>query len=248
MEAMSDSQKTTRKTRREPSGGQLTRHRVRESIKQMILDGTNRPGTRLVQEQLAKQLNVSRGVVREALMELQASGLVQTNDNCGARVMPLDPDRLIEAFELREVMEGLAVRRCCERITVAQLRELHELVNAIDCHFHAREWRAGGLLDRQLRLRLIEIADSQMLSQLASTCMVITKFVTVEIADVAQPARAYHELLDIIASGDAEGAEQLARLRVRSNRTHVEQAMAAGTPMHWLVGGPDIPTESKSTE
>ena len=238
MNGVSDGQRAVR-----GPGGQLARHRVREMIKAKILDGTNRPGTRLVQSKLAKQMKVSRGIVREALMELQASGLVETSDNCGTRVMPLDSESLIEAFELREIMEGLAVRRCCERITVAQLRELHEMVNTIDRHFHAKEWRAGGLLDRQFRLRLFEIANSQMLSRQASSCMVSTKFVTVEIADVAKPSRDYRELLEMIASGDSERAEQLARERVRSNRRNVEQAMAAGTPMHWLVGGPDMTTE-----
>ncbi len=222
---------------------QLTRHRVRESIKQMILDGANPPGQRLVQEHLARQFSVSRGIVREALMELQAGGWVQTTDNCGSKVTPLDPDRIEEAYELRELMEGLASRRCCERITLAQLRELHEMTDAMDRHFHAGEWREGGQLDRKFHLRLVEIAASQMLSQLAAGFLAVTKFVTAEIKDLNEPARNNRKLLEVIASGDSAAAERIAKEHVRSNRNNVESALAAGKPLHWLAAG----TKSKSS-
>jgi DNA-binding GntR family transcriptional regulator len=220
------------------AGRQLARCRVRDSIKQMILDGVSRPGQRLVQQRLAKQFNVSRGIVREALMELQAGGWVQSTDNCGSKVTPLDADRIVEAYELREVLEGLAARRCCERITVAQLRELHELIDAMDRHFHAGEWRKGGQLDQEFHLRLIEIANSQMLSQLAAGFLAVTKFVTAEIKDLDAPAINHRQLLDTIASGDSAAAERTAHEHVRTNRTNVENAIAAGTPLHWLASEP----------
>lgn len=243
---MEDVRKLPPSTQPVAGNRQLTRHRVRESIKQMILDGANRPGERLVQEQLAKQLNVSRGIVREALMELQAGGWVQTTDNCGSRVSPLEPERMIEAFEMRELMEGLAARRCCERITVAQVRELHEMTDAMDRHFHAGRWREGGQLDRQFHLRLVEIAGSQMLGQVASGFLAVTKFVTAEVKDLDEPARNHRTLLEVIASGDSARAEQVAREHVHSNRQNVERALAAGTPLHWLAGGPTTTEENKT--
>jgi DNA-binding GntR family transcriptional regulator len=221
----------------EPARRQLARHRVREAIRQMILDGANRPGERLIQVQLAKQLGVSRAVVREALMELQAGGWVLNTDNCGAKVTPSDPARLIDAFEMRELMDGLAARRCCQRITVAQLRELHEINDTMDRHFQNGEWREGGQLDRKFHLQLVEIAGNQMLSQVASGFLAITKFVTAEISDPKLPAQHHRHLLDAIASGDSARAEQLAREHVHSNRQNVERALAAGTPLHWLAGG-----------
>lgn len=238
---MSNVKRQNKATGEPRTAGQLPRHRVREAIKQQILDGANLPGEWLKQDQLAKQFNVSRGVVREALMELQAGGWVQTTANCGAKVTSLDPDRLMEAFELREVLEGLAARRCCDRMTIAQLRELHELTDAMDRHYQAREWHQGGLLARQFRLRLIEISGSTMLNDIAEGCLTITKFVTVEIEDVAQPAEAQRELLAIIASGDAALAEQTARAQVNINRRNYERSLTDGTKLHWLIG-------SKSTE
>src|SRR5688572_21068171 len=199
----------------------VTRHRVRESIERMILEGARRPGERLVQDQLARQLGVSRGVVREALMELQAGGLVETADNKGAMVAPIDPDRLAEAFEIREVMEGLTARRCCERMTFAQHRELRELTGRMDEQFRAGNWQEGGRLDRQFHLRLIELARSRLLEQFAGGCLVVSKFVTVPGGDSAEPGREHLRLLEAIASGDAGEAERVAREHVRANRDHV---------------------------
>jgi DNA-binding GntR family transcriptional regulator len=210
------------------------RHRVRTSIEQRILSGAHRPGQRLVQDQLARELRVSRGVVREALMELQAGGLVQTNDNKGAIVAPVDPDRLTEAFEIREVMDGLAARRCCHRMTLTQMRELREHVERMDRHFQMGEWKQGGQLDREFHLKLIEIAGSKLLGQLASGCLVVSKFVTVECVDPSQPRRNHMLLLDAIESGDGNAAERVAREQVRTNRENVERALATGTTIHWL--------------
>ena len=94
----------------------VTRHRVRDSIQQMILSGERHPGSKLRQQELAEHFGVAQGVVREALLELQGFGLVETIDNRGIYVSQLDRARLLEAFHVREMHEGLAARLCCERV------------------------------------------------------------------------------------------------------------------------------------
>src|SRR5688572_9671156 len=106
----------------------LLRHRVREGIKDRISSGTYRPGEKLPQHQLAAEFGVSRGVVREAILELDGLGLVRSIDNRGAVVHEVGPDELLEAYELREVLDGLAARQCCERISLKELRALRELI------------------------------------------------------------------------------------------------------------------------
>src|SRR6476620_8739917 len=107
------------------------RHHVRENLQRMILTGERRPGTKLRQQELAKQFQVAQGVVREALLELQAYGLVEMIDRRGMFVTKLNKDKLLEAFEVREMQEALAARLCCERATRAQIRELVELAQRI---------------------------------------------------------------------------------------------------------------------
>ena len=91
------------------------RGRVREDVRKMILTGKLKPGSRLTQQHLAKKFGVAQSVVRESLLELQASGLVRSVDNLGIFVSDLDEATLIHAYHVREMIEGLAARLCCER-------------------------------------------------------------------------------------------------------------------------------------
>src|SRR5206468_11093599 len=91
------------------------RHRVREEVRRLILGGELKPGERLTQQHLAKRFGVAQSVVRESLLELQFSGLVRSVDNLGIFVSDLDTNTLIQAYHVREVLEGLAARLSCER-------------------------------------------------------------------------------------------------------------------------------------
>src|SRR5688572_31394801 len=106
-----------------PPQSTTARSRVREDVRRLILSGELRPGTRLTQQQLAKRFGVAQSVIRESLLELQFSGLVRSVDNLGIFVSDLDVDRLLEGYEVREVLEGLAARLCCERASRADVRE-----------------------------------------------------------------------------------------------------------------------------
>src|SRR5881394_506931 len=102
------------------------RGRVREDVRRLILTGELKPGTRLTQQHLAKRFGVAQSVVRESLLELQATGLVRSVDNLGIFVSDLDENRLLSAYEVREVLEGLAARCCCERASRADVRDMYE--------------------------------------------------------------------------------------------------------------------------
>src|SRR2546421_2642328 len=108
---------------------QTARHRVREDVRRMILSGELKPGTRLTQQHLAKKFGVAQSVVRESLLELQASGLVRSVDNLGIFVSDLDNDTLLHAYHVREVIEGLAARLACERASRTDVREMYELAD-----------------------------------------------------------------------------------------------------------------------
>lgn len=87
------------------------RHRIRDAIVSRILDGTYPPGARLKELALASEFNTSQAPVREALRELEALHLVQTEHYRGTRVRAIDVDELRQAYELRLLIEQAAVRR-----------------------------------------------------------------------------------------------------------------------------------------
>src|ERR1700683_5324611 len=92
----------------------IARHRVREEIQRGILSGERKSGDRLSQQNLARELGVAQGTVRESLLELQWLGLVESIDRLGVFVEKLDAPRLCEAYQVREFLEGLASRLVSE--------------------------------------------------------------------------------------------------------------------------------------
>ena len=129
-----------------------------ELIRQAILDGRLEPGSRLKEEELARELGISRTPVREALLMLQAEGLIETTPNRGAIVRTHDADDLIDLYQLRALLEGYAARQaasgsrttrstCCARAATASTRspttDVRELVKE-NLWFHSAIQRPPG--------------------------------------------------------------------------------------------------------
>lgn len=92
-----------------PGVNRLTlREQVYTTLRSEILGGRLAAGTRLGEVDLAEQLNVSRGTVREALRRLQQSGLVEGEDRVGLRVAEFSSAQLRELFDVRAALEALA--------------------------------------------------------------------------------------------------------------------------------------------
>lgn len=95
-------------------------------IREAILDGRLDPGRRLKEEELAGELGISRTPVREALLFLQAEGLVESVPNRGATVRSYSPEEIQDMYELRALLEGHAARRAASRISSEEASRLHE--------------------------------------------------------------------------------------------------------------------------
>ncbi|MCU0491793.1 MAG: GntR family transcriptional regulator [Chloroflexaceae bacterium] len=90
-------------------------------MRRLIIEGRYAPGTRLREEAVASDLGVSRTPVRQALARAAAEGLVRLYPNRGAVVRTFTRDDLMQAYDLRAVLEGFAAHQAALRITAAQL-------------------------------------------------------------------------------------------------------------------------------
>lgn len=97
-----------------------------EVIREAILDGRLQPGQRLKEEELARELGISRTPVREALLILQTEGMVEAAPNRGATVRSYDADDLGEMYLLRAALEGLGARLAAERVKARDLALLRK--------------------------------------------------------------------------------------------------------------------------
>ena len=87
------------------------RDRIREALVTRILDGSYPPGTQLKELSLAREFNVSQAPIREALRELEGTGLVTSERFRGTHVRGTDPVEMRESYELRAMMEARSVQR-----------------------------------------------------------------------------------------------------------------------------------------
>lgn len=110
-----------------------------ELIREAIMDGRLPPGSRLKEEELARQLHISRTPVRQAINVLAGEGLIVLAPNKGAEVRAHSADELNEVYHLRALLEGYGARLAAERISEDSLEELRE-----SCTRFARLRERGG--------------------------------------------------------------------------------------------------------
>src|SRR5579862_1242783 len=96
-----------------------------------LLGGELRPGARLREIPLARQLGVSRIPLREAIDQLAGEGLIDRQPGLGSYVRRLTPGQLEQMYEMREVLECFAAEKAAERMSGAQIGRLDDLTREI---------------------------------------------------------------------------------------------------------------------
>ena len=211
----------------------------------MILAGQKRPGERLIQQELAKQLGVAQSVVREALLELQISGLVRAVDNLGVFVSELGADDLLQAYEIREMLEGLAARLCCRQASRSDIQELRQLAHEIHQLGRQGDKSPMGAGDKQFHNRMIQISRNAILQRLTEGYRMVGMLVRAErsIEDVRDDHLA---ILQAIEDDRPDDAEDLARRHVRAACHALEAKVADGAfSPQWIVEEHPQPQETK---
>ena len=121
---------------------------LRDALEQDIITGKFRPGDRLDEQSLAARFEVSRTPIREALMQLASTGLVELQARRGAFVASLSFKDVVERFEVMAALEGMCGALAARRITEPMQRELetaHEdcvreaLQENADAYYYANE-------------------------------------------------------------------------------------------------------------
>jgi DNA-binding GntR family transcriptional regulator len=110
----------------------MAQPRVRDLLEEAILEGELKPGERLRAEALAQRFGTSRTPIREALLQLEASGLVDVEPNRGAVVRSFDREDLRDLYEVRALIEPHAAARAATRIDAEALHRLAGLCDAPD--------------------------------------------------------------------------------------------------------------------
>ena len=140
------------------------------SVREMILRGRLKPGQRVTEVMLAQLLGMSRTPVRQALPVLAREGLLVESGTRGYLVRTFTRSDILDAIDLRGVLEGFAVRRICERgASPALLRKLQECLEEGDRIFRKRhlvdsDEAAFGAMNDRFHDALLAAADSPIIA------------------------------------------------------------------------------------
>ena len=102
------------------------------TVRGWILDGQFQPGQRLLEEELAQRVGVSRTSLRDSLRRLEADGLVRTEGNRGTFVLQLGTEEVDEVFQLRAMLEGHAAQLAAQHGDAADWDQLDGIADEID--------------------------------------------------------------------------------------------------------------------
>jgi DNA-binding GntR family transcriptional regulator len=196
---------------------------VHEAIVSEIAAGKLKPGERVIQEQIAQVLGVSRQPVQQALLLLRKQGVLRDAPGRGLIVAPLDLDQVSNMYDIRAVMEGLAFRRAAERNAERARRQGPALIQ------NGRKAVAGSsvaaLIAADLKLHdfIYELSENPLIAPTMEAQWTSTQRVMGEVLmrdELPRDIWDQHEaMLEAVMAGDGATAEALAR-------QHITQAAA----------------------
>jgi DNA-binding GntR family transcriptional regulator len=188
---------------------------IRE-LRKGILDGTFKPGERLVEGKLAERLGVSRIPVREALRGLASEGLVAVRPRHGAMVAILSPALAREMIEVRAALEGLNARLAAQHRTQALLDEIEKVLAEGQRRVAASEGGDLSSLNARFHDLLYTAGNNTILEDMMRSLRDRTSVLFVKLSrdDIRATWEEHAGILRAIAAGDAPLAALLAERHV----------------------------------
>lgn len=181
-----------------------------ESLRERILDGEFREGDALVQEAIAEEYAVSRMPVREALRQLEASGLVALRTHKGAVVTSLPLEQIGELFDLRALLEGEILGRAIPEMTEASLAASAAILEQLEAAYESRDVGAWGRLNWAFHRSLYAAAGrTQTLTVVENINLQTDRYIRLQLlltGGLGSAEQEHRELLQLCAAQKAEQA------------------------------------------
>ena len=189
------------------------RSKIKEALLRRILGGHYDAGERLVELRIAAEFGTSQGPVREALRDLEATGLVTSLPRRGTYVSDVMVDGLREIYTVRGALEEQATRMVT-RSRSCDLDALQGAVDAMRCA--ALGGDTAGVVTHSVAFHrtIMEAAGNRLLFNIWQSLQIETRTtitMLVDGLDLVEIAESHQPIVDAIRSGDAEAAAALAR-------------------------------------
>lgn len=191
---------------------------IRLAIESDILSGELRPGSPIDEEELAARFNVSRTPIREAMLQLQQSGLVDKQPRRHPTVVKLDLPRLVHMYEAVSELEALCARYAANRINARERQELQEVHNQAEAALAEGRHQDYARYGRKFHSIIMKATHNSVLvetvNKLALHTLAYRRFQLTRpgLSDLNQ--QFHQEILAAILAGDGDKAFEAMRRHV----------------------------------
>lgn len=205
-------------------------------LRKSILEGSIPAGKKISEPELASTHGVSRGSLREAIAKLENCNLVTRRPNIGARVVSFSVEQLMEIYQIREAMEGMAARLAAENMNDADIEHLQYLLQK---HKQATgnpdAYAKNMMKDADLDFHFCIIQGSKnerLLRMLCQDLYDLVRFYRFRLnPGFSEKALHEHELIvSAMESRDGEMAELLMRHHIRASRDRAQKRLESMSP------------------
>jgi DNA-binding GntR family transcriptional regulator len=183
--------------------------RVKEFIVEAVLSGELKPGERIVESSMARDLGVSQAPVREAIRDLVLLGFLESQPYKGTSVRSFTPEELWETYTVRAALESLAARLAATHLTGDDIEALQSILDEMMEAANRQDLDRLLQLDNHFHETILQISRNKTLYQLWKTLQYGTwSIVTYRMSsyDPAYLAARHKDLLDALKSRDPERA------------------------------------------
>ncbi|QCI66467.1 GntR family transcriptional regulator [Phreatobacter stygius] len=198
-------------------------------LRDMIVEGTLKPGDKISEPDLCDLFGVSRTPLREALKVLAAEGLVQLNPNRGSTVARIEPAEIEELFPIMGMLEALAGELACARLTPEALERLETMHATMVRHWKSDEWIPYSRLNRDIHEAIFAVAGNATLSALYQSLLVrihAVRFVARKSAERWAEAVDDHErMMTALRARDGAALSAVMREHLRHKADMVHEAL-----------------------
>lgn len=207
------------------SGMQIDRlsiaEQVYEHLRAAILSGELEQGSRVVEAQIAKNLQISRAPVREAVNRLLQDGLLESKTHFGTSVIRMTMSKIRSLYELRAAIEGLAIREVTRKRKSLDLSPLDSCITVMKRHARKKELDKFVGAELEFHRILCELSGnpyvmkvSDMLNAQIRMALTIDNSYYENLVDAADE---HEPVLDAIKKGDAGKARMLIEAHILSS-------------------------------
>jgi DNA-binding GntR family transcriptional regulator len=208
---------------------------VFETLRDAIWDGRIARGVRIREEEIARNLGVSRTPVREALQRLQQRGLLVVGAGRGLVVAELSHLQVVELYAMREILEGSAARFAAQHASDTEIEILHRLQREL--RQVKTDAMALVMLNRQFHQAIYHAAHNQYLMQALESLhdsLALLNHTTFRMPKRKESDEEHRKIVLAIEKRDPDQAEQAARAHIRNaQRTRFRHAV--GDPPRTLA-------------